>query len=634
MNASDILNTVAGTPAFYGVNTTIFIAKAVLSTVLGFVLKIVLEQAIKIYSNRKRSQLNQFYRDVKVFQEILQETEKSVIGTGDNYARKLLEKNFDKCQKVCNQIESQSLAGTFPRSSQQVEELDLLLRNSMHMTNTYLSASSAGMKADLKHLRAVVNNLQAGMCQLQVRREALTEPKKVKKLIVKELKPGILHVSWKETTEADYYEVQYDRQTGHNIKVSSTQCLLDSMQLHFLSEKFYNIRVRGVNGCGPGEWSESAVGKFTILPKQPRKPLAVHVNSSTSIALVMEKPLERDGAKPVTHFVIEYHTDEDKTCTKKVFPINKLEALTFEGKEAVKINLNDRHVNTALTYHVLISHRNEDGDSLPCEDCIETATPDAPEGLKVAFQNSRRILIEWRNTNACTVDHYEVHWEYDKDTVSTEETKNCYVVEQFLDSNTSYLIKVRAINRRSQKSEFTEIRTKTESNAIKLIASMAVTILLYAFVQHYTSVIKFSFPVVAMIAIFFFTSTKYAGIMRYLIAPVITANIIIAVILDSWYPIELFYPFFGQVQISLTNYIAFIHMYREDIQLVHYMLEKHIVSLQVKEQVKKQAMQENLFTLFLFFGGLLFSFASFQCYNYFIPMSYRYIKSAIIRLWY
>ena len=315
INASDILNTVSGTLAYYEFDATIVlstIAKVVLSTVLGLALKTVLEQAIKRYSNRNRNQLNQFYSDVKVFEEILQETEKSVVGTGDNYARQFLKKikkNLDECQKVCDQIENQSSAGTFPSCSYQVEELDLLFRNSVHITNTYLSASSAGMKTDLKHLRVVVHNLQAGTCQLHT--ETLTESKKVTKLIVKELKPGILHVSWKKTTETDYYELQYDRQTGHSIKVTTTQCLLDSMQLHFPSEKFYNIRVRGVNGCGPGEWSESAVGKFTILPEQPQKPLAVHANSSTSIALVMEKPLERDGAKPVTHFVVEYHTDED-----------------------------------------------------------------------------------------------------------------------------------------------------------------------------------------------------------------------------------------------------------------------------------------------------------------------------------
>ena len=371
INTTDILNTVSGTLDHYGVDATIVlstIAKVVFTTVLSLVLKTVLEQVIKryMYSERKRSQLNQFYSDVKVFQEILQETEKSVAGTGGNSTRLFLEKikkNLDKCQKVCDQIENQSLAGKFPSGSQQVEELDLLLRNFIHITNTYLSASSASMKTDLRHLRAVV---QAGLCQLKVRHEALTKPKKEKELTVEELKPGILHVSWKKTTEADYYEVQYDRQTGNSIEVTTNQCLLDSMQLHFPSEKFYNIRVRGVNGCGPGEWSESVVGKFTILPKQPRKPLAVHVKSSATIALVMENPIEREGAKPVTHFVVEYHTDEDKRCTEEVFPINNLKMLRREGKETIQIDLNNMRFSSALTYHVLISHRNEDGDSLPC----------------------------------------------------------------------------------------------------------------------------------------------------------------------------------------------------------------------------------------------------------------------------
>ena len=579
INASDILNTVSGTLDHYGVNSTIVlstIAKVVFSTVFGFALKIVLEQAIKRYSNRKRSQLNQFYSDVKVFQEILQETEKSVAGTGDNYARQLLEKNLNKCQKVCNQIESQSSTGFFSRSSQQVEELDLLLRNSIQITNTYLSASSAGMKADLRHLRAVVHNMQAGMCQLQVRHEVLTEPNKVEELIVEELKPGIIHVSWKETTAVDCYEVQYDRQTGHSIKVSSTQCLLDSMQFHFPSEKFYNIRVRGVNGCGPGEWSESAVGKFTILPKQPQKPLAVHVNSFAGIALVMERPLEREGAKPVTHFVVEYHTDADKKYSKEVIPINNLKTLTLEGKEAIQINLNDMFFNTALTYHVLISHRNEDGDSLPCVDCIETdrITPDAPVGLEVAYRNSNGILIEWRNTNVCTVDHYEVHWELNKDTIITVVTKNCYALKQFLHPNKSYLIKVRAVNRRSQKSEFTEIRAKTEYDFITFM-DYAPPLFIVIVTHVYMPVIVFFALLVAIIATFFHIFTKHAKLMQCLLALGMTGNVIIVVILYLVYPAHfLFY-----LSSAVGVYIMMFYSHHDDTKLKHYMLEKHMANI-------------------------------------------------------
>ena len=603
MNASNIFNTVAITLAFYGVNITsvlIFIAKVVFSTVLGFVLKTVLEQAIKRYSKRNRSQLNQFNSDVKVFQEILQETEKSVIGTDDNYVRQLLEKiknNLDKCQKVCDQIESQSLAGKFPSSSQQVEELDLLLRNSIHITNTYLSASSAGMKTDVRHLRAVVNNLQAGTCQLQVQ-AAHIEPKKVKKLIVEELRPGLLRVSWKETTAVDYYEVQYDRHNGHSIKVSSTQCLLDSMQLHFPSKKLYNIHVRGVNGCGLGEWSESAVGKFTLLPVQPRKPLAVHFNSYPSIALVMEKPVKRDGAKPVTHFVVEHHTDADKRCVKKVFSVNNLKALTFEGKEAVKINLNNRHTNTALTYHVLISHRNEDGDSLPCVDCIETdrIPPDVPVGLKVAYRATCGILIEWKKTNACIVDHYEVHWETNKQPVIVEETENCYAVKQSLESDKSYLIKVRAVNKRSKKSDFTEVRAKTRSNmSVLMILIVLITIDRELHVHRYIQmpVFQLSGAAIGMIIVFLFTPMKNLQ----LAAPILIGNSIFAAFLDLLYPANFV---FIHAHITLLGYALYSFNYM-DMQLVQYMLEKCVVSTQAKKQIKEQTTRQYLLTSFRLF---------------------------------
>ena len=622
INASNILNTIAmlGILAYFGLNskTVLKVVGKVASIVFGSLLKMILEEAIKRYSSRNRHQLI----DVKVLQEMLQETEKSVVGTGDNYAKQLLEKNLDKCQKVCDQIES---AGIFQSSSQQVEELDLLLRNSIHITNTYLFATSAGMKADLRHLRAVVHNLQAGM--RPVRRGALTVPKKVTKLIVEELKPGTLHVSWKKTMAVDYYEVQYDRQTEHSIKVSSTQCLLDSMQLHFPSEKFYNIRVRGVNGCGPGEWSESAVGTFTILPEQPLKPLTVHVNSPTSFALVMEKPLERDGAKPVTHFVVEYHTDADKTCTKKVIPIKKLKVLTFEGKEAVKINLNDRGVNTSPTYHVLISHRNKDGDSLPRVECIETVIPHVPMGLKVAYQNLSTILIEWRNTNVCTVDHYEVHWELNKHTVNTEVTKNCYAAEQFLDSNKSYLIKVRAVNR-SRKSEFTEIRATTKPNhGTHIMVFLPIISIATCIVTHkYKPVILFYALLVAMIATFLFISIKHAKLMHCLPALTMTGasgNVLIAVILYLRSPLG----FICYVVAAVMAYIALFYSHREDTQLKHYMLEKNMVRTSLKE---KQVVRN---TLLLLYGAspamTLFLYVLMQCFTYFVYMSYMTINTAI-----
>ena len=390
------------------------------------------------------------------------------------------------------------------------------------------------------------------------------------------------------------------------------------MQLHFPSKKFYNIRVRGVNGCGPGEWSESAVGKFTILPEQPQKPLAVHVNSSAGIALVMEMPLKREGAKPVTQFVVEYHTDADTKCIKEVYPINNLKTLTLEGKEAVQINLNDMFFNTALTYHVLISHRNEDGDSLPCVDCIETdrITPDAPVGLEVAYRNSRGILIEWRNTNACTVDHYEVHWELNKDTVITVVTKNCYALKQFLHPNTSYLIKVRAVNRRSQKSEFTEIRAKTNPDILTLM-NFAPPMFIVIVAHMYMPVIVFFALLVAIIAAFFYIFTKHARLMQCLLALGMTGNVIIVVILYLIYPAKFMYYLFAAVGV----YILLFYSHHEDTKLKHYMLEKHMASIcTTLEENSKQV----LLVLYIFIPASTIVSLAFEHYYKYLIMSYTF----------
>ena len=146
-------------------------------------------------------------------------------------------------------------------------------------------------------------------------------------------------VGWNKIS-ADYYELEYDRQNRKCLKVKSTECKLDSTQVCFPNNISYKIRVRGVNGRGPGEWSETTVGTFTVLPKQPQKPIAVYVNSSISITLVVKKPEGREGAKPVTAFVVEYHTENNREMTRRIFPVDNLEMVPLNGMDTFKIDLN------------------------------------------------------------------------------------------------------------------------------------------------------------------------------------------------------------------------------------------------------------------------------------------------------
>ena len=408
----------------------------VIIALLTFIPKSVLEQAAKWVYNQltslvfRQNQQDQIRREAEAFPEVEPDTEEVFIDTSDSHA------------------------------------------------NFVAFATNVGMQADLCSPETAARSPNDGLYQLQPH-AVQTTPEKMEIPIVQENRPGVLRVRWNQT-EADYYELEYDRQMRNSIKVSSTECLLDSMQLHFPSKMFYNIRVRGVNGRGPGEWSESAVGSFTSLPEQPQKPLAVHVNSSTDVSLIVEKPAKRENFKPVTHFVVEYHTAEDTKWTKQAFPVNELDGISFNGRSAWIVNLK-WFVDIAPTYHIQISHRNEDGDSLPYECTIKTnkIPPGEPAGPSVAFRNTDTIIIKWKKpeTNAYAVDHYELQWEVKEKKMETKMTKKCYSVIRNLKSGTECLFKVRAVNKESCKGKFTEINAKTSYMTGKIAKVVAVAII-------------------------------------------------------------------------------------------------------------------------------------------------------------
>ena len=178
----------------------------------------------------------------------------------------------------------------------------MLILNTLFLASMYTTL--AAVQNDLKCNKAIIQNPCMGIYQLDG--TAKTEPAKIKKLAVSEQKPGVQHVSWDAVEVVSHYELQYDQQSGQHVPITSTACLLDSKVVQFPDKLSYNIRVRGINCCGPGESFESTFGAFTILPKQPRKPLVVYANSSSSVTLVVENPSKRESAKPITDFVIKY----------------------------------------------------------------------------------------------------------------------------------------------------------------------------------------------------------------------------------------------------------------------------------------------------------------------------------------
>ena len=402
-------------------------------------------------------------------QGVLQKVEKTASGTDDESTLKMLQEvkhTLDKCLETCDQIGKRSLKGKFwnVRSDNMKEkELESLLAYSLQITTTHLVAKTYSTIADLENnlrdLEKVTRNTQGGIYPLDG--TVQTEPEKMEQPAVNEKKPGVLHIRWPQVN-ADSYELQFNQQI---IKLNATEYLLDTKK-YFPGKSllFYKLRVRGVNGRGPGEWSECTVGKITILPKKPRKPLAALVNSPTSVTLVVEKPAKQEHVKPVTHFVVGYHSNKETRLTKKVFSINQLE----EVEDAVKIDLSWCVDNVSM-YNVEVCHRNEDGDSLPCEDTIrvDRIPPGEPVGLTVVYTTTHTIIIEWSEpeTSGYVLDHYEVQWERNGDSTETKKTKKCYAVFRNLETYSQYFFKVRAVNKNGYESAYIEISAETRSMA-------------------------------------------------------------------------------------------------------------------------------------------------------------------------
>ena len=441
--------------------------------------------AKNLYQRYASLQPNERQRDeicskVTELQGILQSATETAVDTRDDHTNQTLwnlHQKLRKCLEICEEVEKRSLRAKFqnaPDDVKRVQELSRLLDESISTATLYFSVSNyttlPAIQQSMRHVDGLVRNPQSGIYQLNS--VCQNEPEKVEKPTVKEDKPGVLHVCWKKIS-VDYYELEYDRQNGKRLRVNSTGCKLDSTQVCFPDNIGYKIRVRGVNGCGPGEWSETTVGTFTVLPEQPHKPIAVYVNSATSITLVVKKPVGREGAKPVTHFVVEYYTENNRQITQKVFCVDDLEMEPINGMDAFKIDLN---CGTASTYFVQISHRNEDGDSLPCEDTIrvDTIPPGEPVGLTVVHATTHTIIIEWSKpeTSEYMLDHYKVQWGRNGHTTDTKTTKKCYAVFRNLETRKEYLFKVRAVNKTSYGSGSIEIRAETKSMTAKVIMAL------------------------------------------------------------------------------------------------------------------------------------------------------------------
>ena len=346
---------------------------------------------------RNENLQDELCKKVKELEALLHNVTVTANSTSHKLALERLEQDLYKCLKACDHIERRASGfrkfWSDLRESNELQELDSLLEHSLQNLITVFH-STGNTDSSQRDLETVVQNPQTGFCQSKSTSRLpgpnRNTPERVEKPSVKENSPGVLRASWKSVAGARYYELEYNQQSDYIIvrqSLNHSKCLLDSTKITFPSKLGYGIRVRGIGNGGSGEWSERAVGKFTVLPSPPRKILEIHVKPSTGITLVVEKSPEEEGVKPVTHYVVNYHKVGEERSTEKVCAINELEPVTLQGKDAYRINLvwNIDATSMPVYYCVKISLRNADGDSQPYQEEFRTDTR-IPSGEQVELK--------------------------------------------------------------------------------------------------------------------------------------------------------------------------------------------------------------------------------------------------------
>jgi len=328
------------------------------------------------------------------------------------------------------------------------------------------------IKEDVKRgnqvVRNVVHHSEAGLYLNPTE----SRPHAVKRLNVALVPEGDLaEISWIDDENACgsvvRYELYFDDETGKNLPLLASkitargkECSVRLGDPLIVAGNVYTIKLRAVNGSGPGEWSESASFRFkTGPPAQPKKPV-ITVTSTTEVKIEVQKlkPNEERGS-PVTHCVIEYvemKEDNEIECQWKASTL----ALKRKSQDADSHNFNVGSLKPNTKYRFRVKMQNCNGTSAASEfyeiitDCL---IPGPPQNVRISSKRLPTALkVRWSKPshNPDGVSQYKVQYRIPKDIEwihieTTNPTKNSSKVTD-LKTDQEYEFRIQALNQNNE----------------------------------------------------------------------------------------------------------------------------------------------------------------------------------------
>ena len=394
-----------------------------------------------------------------------------------------------KCETKCRRITDQMRAEKFFFSNFNKELLRSLLTELDRINNNLETKVISAMAEQLCDIRLQVKDARneiksdvvyprAGV--YSIRNVDLKPPVKPSRPVV-DIEGEQMIIRWEDDgnppDSLKKYEIRLDESTNYLIPTSDGSCRCLSIGPPKIKPGIvYTIQVRGINGGGPGEWSDPAIARFkTAPPNKPEKPRVTPGYNDAKVSVRVPGIKETNG-EPVNQIIVQNCEIENTNMWSSTsFPIRS-------SQHNSTITISDLSPNTLYCFRIILV--NECGESTPSESVDVTTDipiPGKPTNLRQSsYSTSDLLKIRWSppEENAEFVHCYEVKYKEKSKDLDTRynfeviHTTKPSATAKGLESNTTYVFYVRAMNENNKFSKDVKIEATTRwSKAIKLVLS-------------------------------------------------------------------------------------------------------------------------------------------------------------------
>ncbi len=383
------------------------------------VAKIVYERSQAANANTECSQ--QILTNVKDLQKFADQLKKiDQEGYISDSVKEELEKVNDDLQLIevqCNRVTGKKkIKGMIDASSDKtdLEKLSSLIQRARDGLNLAISIANLSqttqIRQDIKHgNKDIKNTVQHPEAGLYLKPQG-SRPNRINKFTISDVPEGdLMELLWTSAENrgisVDRYELTFDDGSSRIVPLPFDQitsrsdiCTIRLGDPQIIPGETYTLKIRAVNGSGPGVWSSSVTFVFhSGPPAKPKKP-KLTVQSPTRVIVEVKTLSEKEEhGSAVTQCQVQYMRIEQSNEIERYWTSLNF-TLTKKDVDVHKLAISSLQPHTKYRFQVkMINSCGKGEPSESCEVTTDCVTPGPPSEVRISSKRLPEILkIRWK----------------------------------------------------------------------------------------------------------------------------------------------------------------------------------------------------------------------------------------------